>query len=98
MIDLVIIISIITVNLIFYFMMKNVCEEVIYSVDREISMLHRKISLINNINFVQKVDKMKTLEFKPYLLEPLRSMKKNLKISASCQEVCYYNSIKIKRC
>lgn len=33
---------------------ENVCEEVIYSVDREISMLHRKISLINNTNFVQK--------------------------------------------
>lgn len=30
-------------------------EEVIYSVNREISMLHRKLSLINNTNLVQKV-------------------------------------------
>lgn len=66
---------------------ENVCEEVIYSVDREISMLHRKISLINNTNFVQKVGdndfQRKTLRFKPELMDLLKTTEKRATIRKS---------------
>ena len=66
---------------------ENVCEEVIYSVDREISMLYRKISLINNTNFVQKVGdndfQRKTLRFKPELMDLLKTTEKRATIRKS---------------
>lgn len=67
---------------------ENVCEEVIYSVDREISMLHRKISLINNTNFVQKEghindSQRKTLKFKPELMDLLKTTEKRATIRKS---------------
>ena len=66
---------------------ENVCEEVIYSVDREISMLHSKISLINNTNFVQKVGdndfQRKTLRFKPELMDLLKTTEKRATIRKS---------------
>ena len=67
---------------------ENVCEEVIYSVDREISMLHRKISLINNTNFVQKAGHIndsprKTLIFKPELMDLLKTTEKRATIRKS---------------
>lgn len=67
---------------------ENVCEEVIYSVDREISMLHRKISLINNTNFVQKEEHIndsqrKTLRFKPELMDLLKTTEKRATIRKS---------------
>lgn len=66
---------------------ENVCEEVIYSVDREISMLYRKISLINNTNFVQKVGdndfQRKTLRFKPELMDLLKTTQKRATIRKS---------------
>ena len=67
---------------------ENVCEEVIYSVDREISMLHRKISLINNTNFVQKAghindSQRKTLKFKPELMDLLKTTEKRATIRKS---------------
>lgn len=66
---------------------ENVCEEVIYSVNREISMLHSKISLINNTNFVQKVGDndfpRKTLIFKPELMDLLKTTEKRATIRKS---------------
>lgn len=67
---------------------ENVCEEVIYSVDREISMLHSKISLINNTNFVQKAghindSQRKTLRFKPELMDLLKTTEKRATIRKS---------------
>lgn len=66
---------------------ENVCEEVICSVDREISMLHSKISLINNTNFVQKVGDndfpRKTLIFKPELMDLLKTTEKRATIRKS---------------
>lgn len=67
---------------------ENVCEEVIYSVDREISMLHRKISLINNTNLVQKAgytndSQRKTLRFKPELMDLLKTTEKRATIRKS---------------
>ena len=66
---------------------EDASEEVICSVNREISMLHRKLSLINNTNLVQKVRdndfQRKTLEFKPYFFEPLISMEKMATIRKS---------------
>lgn len=64
---------------------ENVCEEVIYSVDREISMLHDKISLINNTNLVQKAgyindSQRKTLRFKPELMDLLKTTEKRATI------------------
>lgn len=53
---------------------ENAHESVICSVNREISMLHEKISLINNTNLVQKASyindsQRKTLRFKPELMD-----------------------------
>lgn len=67
---------------------ENVCEEVIYSVDREISMLHRKISLINNTNFVQKEghindSQRKTLRFEPEFMDLLKTTEKRATIRKS---------------
>lgn len=67
---------------------ENVCEEVIYSVDREISMLHNKISLINNTNLVQKAgyindSQIKTLRFKPELMDLLKTTEKRATIRKS---------------
>ena len=66
---------------------ENVCEEVIYSVNREISMLHSKISLINNTNLVQKVEdndfQRKTLRFKPELMDLLKTTEKRATIRKS---------------
>ena len=66
---------------------ENACEEVIYSVDREISMLHSKISLINNTNFAQKVGdndfQRKTLRFKPELIDLLKTTEKRATIRKS---------------
>ena len=67
---------------------ENVCEEVIYSVDREISMLHDKISLINNTNLVQKAgyindSQRKTLRFKPELMDLLKTTEKRATIRKS---------------
>ena len=67
---------------------ENVCEEVICSVDREISMLHRKIILINNTNLVQKAghindSQRKTLRFKPELMDLLKTTEKRATIRKS---------------
>ena len=66
---------------------EDASEEVICSVDREISMLHSKISLINNTNLVQKVGgndfQRKTLRFKPELMDLLKTTKKRATIRKS---------------
>lgn len=67
---------------------EDACEEVICSVDREISMLHRKISLINNTNFVQKAghindSQRKILIFKPELMDLLKTTEKRATIRKS---------------
>lgn len=66
---------------------EDASEEVICSVDREISMLYRKISLINNTNFVQKVGDndfpRKTLIFKPELMDLLKTTEKRATIRKS---------------
>lgn len=66
---------------------ENANEEVICSVNREISMLHSKISLINNTNFVQKVRDndfpRKTLIFKPELMDLLKTTEKRATIRKS---------------
>lgn len=66
---------------------EDASEEVICSVDSEISMLHRKISLINNTNFVQKVGdndfQRKTLRFKPELMDLLKTTEKRATIRKS---------------
>ena len=66
---------------------EDASEELICSVDREISMLHRKISLINNTNFVQKVGdndfQRKTLRFKPELMDLLKTTEKRATIRKS---------------
>lgn len=66
---------------------EDASEEVICSVDREISMLHRKITLINNTNFVQKVGdndfQRKTLRFKPELMDLLKTTEKRATIRKS---------------
>lgn len=67
---------------------ENVCEEVIRSVNREISMLHEKISLINNPNLVQKAgyindSQRKTLRFKPELMDLLKTTEKRATIRKS---------------
>lgn len=62
-------------------------EEVIRSVNKEISMLHSKISLINNPNLVQKVGdndfQRKTLIFKPELMDLLKTTEKRATIRKS---------------
>lgn len=66
---------------------EDASEEVICSVDREISMLHRKLSLINNTNLVQKVGdndfRRKTLRFKPELMDLLKTTEKRATIRKS---------------
>lgn len=67
---------------------ENANEEVICSVDREISMLHNKISLINNTNLVQKAghindSQRKTLRFKPELMDLLKTTEKRATIRKS---------------
>lgn len=67
---------------------EDASEEVICSVDREISMLHRKISLINNTNFVQKAghindSQRKILRFKPELMDLLKTTEKRATIRKS---------------
>lgn len=66
---------------------ENASEEVICSVDREISMLHNKIILINNPNLVQKVGdndfQRKTLRFKPELMDLLKTTEKRATIRKS---------------
>lgn len=60
-------------------------EEVICSVNREISMLHEKISLLNTTNLVQKAGSIndlqrKTLRFKPELMDLLKTTEKRATI------------------
>lgn len=67
---------------------ENACEEVICSVNREISMLHSKISLINNTNLVQKAghindSQIRTLIFKPELMDLLKTTEKRATIRKS---------------
>ena len=67
---------------------ENACEEVICSVNREISMLHSKISLINNTNLVQKAEhindsQIRTLIFKPELMDLLKTTEKRATIRKS---------------
>lgn len=67
---------------------EDASEEVICSVDREISMLHSKISLINNTNLVQKAghindSQRKTLIFKPELMDLLKTTEKRATIRKS---------------
>ena len=66
---------------------EDASEEVICSVDREISMLYRKLSLINNTNLVQKVGdndfRRKTLRFKPELMDLLKTTEKRATIRKS---------------
>lgn len=67
---------------------ENVHESVICSVNREISMLHEKISLINNTNLVQKAgyindSQRKTLIFKPELIDLLKTTEKRATIRKS---------------
>ena len=66
---------------------ENANEEVIGSVNREISMLHNKISLINNTNLVQKVgdndSQRKILRFKPELIDLLKTTEKRATIRKS---------------
>lgn len=67
---------------------EDASEEVICSVDREISMLHSKISLINNTNLVQKAghindSQRKTLRFKPELMDLLKTTEKRATIRKS---------------
>lgn len=62
-------------------------EEVIRSVNREISMLHIKISLINNTHLVQEAgdndSQRKTLIFKPELMDLLKTTEKRATIRKS---------------
>ena len=62
-------------------------EEVIRSVNREISMLHMKISLINSTNLVQEAGdndfQRKTLRFKPELMDLLKTTEKRATIRKS---------------
>lgn len=66
---------------------EDASEEVICSVDREISMLHSKISLINNTNLAQKAGsndfQRKTLRFKPELMDLLKTTEKRATIRKS---------------
>lgn len=67
---------------------ENAHESVICSVNREISMLHDKISLINNTNLVQKAghindSQIKTLIFKPELIDLLKTTEKRAAIRKS---------------
>lgn len=67
---------------------EDASEEVICSVDREISMLHRKIILINNTNLIQKAghindSQRKTLRFKPELMDLLKTTEKRATIRKS---------------
>ena len=67
---------------------ENAHESVICSVNREISMLHEKISLINNTNLVQKAghindSQIKTLIFKPELMDLLKTTEKRATIRKS---------------
>lgn len=67
---------------------ENAHESVICSVNREISMLHNKISLINNKNLVQKAgyindSQRKTLRFKPELMDLLKTTEKRATIRKS---------------
>lgn len=67
---------------------ENAHESVICSVNREISMLHNKISLINNTNLVQKAgyindSQRKTLRFKPELMDLLKTTEKRATIRKS---------------
>lgn len=64
---------------------ENAHESVICSVNREISMLHEKISLINNTNLVQKAgyindSQRKILRFKPELMDLLKTTEKRATI------------------
>lgn len=62
-------------------------ESVICSVNREISMLHEKISLINNTHLVQEAGdndfRRKTLLFKPELMDLLKTTEKRATIRKS---------------
>lgn len=67
---------------------ENAHESVICSVNREISMLHSKISLINNSILVQKAghindSQRKTLRFKPELMDLLKTTEKRATIRKS---------------
>lgn len=67
---------------------ENAHESVICSVNREISMLYEKISLINNTNLVQKAghindSQRKTLRFKPELMDLLKTTEKRATIRKS---------------
>ena len=67
---------------------ENANEEVICSVNRDISILHNKISLINNTNLVQKAgyindSQRKTLRFKPELMDLLKTTEKRATIRKS---------------
>ena len=67
---------------------ENAHESVICSVNREISMLHEKISLINNTNLIQKAgyindSQRKTLRFKPELMDLLKTTEKRATIRKS---------------
>ena len=67
---------------------ENAHESVICSVNREISMLHEKISLINSTNLVQKAgyindSQRKTLRFKPELMDLLKTTEKRATIRKS---------------
>ena len=67
---------------------EDASEEVICSVDSEISMLHRKISLIKNTNIVQKAghindSQRKILRFKPELMDLLKTTEKRATIRKS---------------
>lgn len=64
---------------------ENAPESVICSVDREISMLHEKISLINNSHLVQKAgyindSQRKILRFEPELMDLLKTTEKRATI------------------
>lgn len=64
---------------------ENAHESVICSVNREISMLHEKISLINNPHLVQKAgyindSQRKILRFKPELMDLLKTTEKRATI------------------
>lgn len=66
---------------------ENAHKSVICSVNKEISMLHSKISLINNINLVQNGGyndfQRKTLRFKPELMDLLKTTEKRATIRKS---------------
>lgn len=66
---------------------ENAHESAICSVNREISMLHSKIGLINNTHLVQEAGdndfQRKTLRFKPELMDLLKTTEKRATIRKS---------------